>query len=268
MSSQVIIHLSDLHIGQGQEETFQCQRLFERVSKRHPGVPVLITGDITDNASEQEYDKARKLLAKLAESNPLLLVPGNHDYAWKGNVMFDPDAWKLWKEFFGTPMGWGKRPVFWLEENVEPKGVDGLGIWKHEKCVFIGIDSGDQNDQEICARGCVSPELCQALKGLLESNAEKTRIVMLHHHPFTEGLFSALEGADLLLSAVENSCEVLLFGHDHNYGIWYDRSGIPLTVASHKSTSQMSGDCLMFTVIEIQAPGTKKASIAHRLEVV
>ncbi|MDQ7782936.1 MAG: metallophosphoesterase [Desulfomonilaceae bacterium] len=268
MSRQVIIHLSDLHVGQGQKETVRVQRLFEGVSKRHPGVPVLITGDITDNASEVEFAEAKHLFTDLARTNPILAVPGNHDYAWKGNLMFDPDSWSKWLEYLGSPLGWEEQSGKWLERDSEPAGVDGLGIWRHNDCAFIGIDSGDPDDKVISARGYVSDTLCRGLKGLLKANAGKTRIVMLHHHPFTEGFFWALKGADRFLSTVKNNCEILLFGHDHNYGIWYERGGIPLMVASHKCTSRVSGDCLMCTVIEIHDPGTEKSLISHRLEVV
>jgi hypothetical protein len=91
---------------------------------------------------------------------------------------------------------------------------------------------------------------------------------MLHHHPFWGGFFTALKGANLLLSAVKNNCELLIFGQDQNYGMWFGRDEVSLIVASHKCTSRMSGDCYMFTVIEMQGPGTPNLSLRHWLEVI
>jgi hypothetical protein len=95
----------------------------------------------------------------------------------------------------------------------------------------------------------------------------KTRIVFLHHHPFDYGIFTALDGSEKLLDAVKNNCELLLFGHKHQYGIWWDYKNIPLIVSSQKSSLCMSGECLMGTIIEINDPGTPNYSLNHRMEV-
>jgi len=93
----------------------------------------------------------------------------------------------------------------------------------------------------------------------------KTRIVFLHHHPFDDVYFTALKGHRKLLKAVKNNCELLLFGHEHKYGIWWNYKGVPLIVSSHKSSLPMSGACLMGTVIEIENVGTPQVSFHHKL---
>lgn len=268
MVSQRIIHLSDLHIGLTQKESIRAQMIFESIANKYAGIPVIMTGDIVDCATLKEFIEARKLADELSKTNPILMVPGNHDYAWKGNLVFDTSAWKNWIKYLGSPVGWNKPEAPWLETGSEPIGIDGLGVWPHESCVFVGIDSGDPKDRVICARGYVSDRLAVALKNVLEEHVGKTRIVMLHHHPFSGGFFTALKGADLLLSAVRHNCELLLFGHDHNYGIWFGRDEVSLIVASHKCTSRMSGDCYMFTVIEMQNPAGANRSLRHWLEVI
>jgi len=154
-----------------------------------------------------------------------------------------------------------------MEKDHAPEGVDGLGIWEDGPCIYFGIDSGDPNDEQISARGYISRGLAHALQEHLKKHADKTRVALLHHHPFTHGFFTELAGSERLMSALDGNCELLLFGHDHNYGIWRDRNSIPLTVASHKSTDCLSGDCLMFTVIEIENAGTPGAAFHHRIEV-
>ncbi|MBI4595917.1 MAG: metallophosphoesterase [Candidatus Tectomicrobia bacterium] len=269
MSNYGIIHLSDLHIGESHTEAEQAKRLFTAIAEFYPRKPILITGDLTDSGTERQMKQARKLLDGLAKSNPILLVPGNHDYAYIGNICH-PDAWGNWMKYLGFPLGWDTQPFTWMDGNHDG-GFEGLGVWKDKDCVFIGIDSGDPKDEEACARGYISQGMADAIKSSLKQCEGKTRIAFLHHHPFTKGpwnLFTALKGHDKLLQAVSGNCELLLFGHEHNYGVWREEKQIPLIVASHKSTQPLSSNCYMITLIDIEISETQKPSFHHRLEVI
>jgi len=266
MATQNIIHLSDLHVGLGPRESKRTSKIFQRIGEVFPGRPVIITGDLTDSASKDQFIKTRAFLDDLAKTNPLLPVPGNHDYAWKGNIL-RPDGWENWVKYLGSPLGWKREEVHWLGVDHEPKGIDGLGVWEDGPCVYFGIDSGDPQDKQITARGYISTKLANALRDSLAQFKNRTRIAFLHHHPFTEGLFTKLHGSKKLLNAVKDNCELLLFGHEHEYGIWWQQRGVPLIVSSHKSTDPLSGDCLMITVIEVENPGTRRVAFRHRMEV-
>lgn len=266
---QTIIHLSDLHVGRDKNVVGKVNQIFEEVAASYPGVPVLITGDLTDSASKGQFQKTRELLNVLAETNPILAVPGNHDYAWKGIVtQFRPDAWKNWLKYLGSPLGWGRPEVPWLEEGHTPAAVDGLGIWEHGNIAFFGVDSGDPNDKAKTSCGYISDTLASALSQELIHRSDKTRIVMLHHHPFVHSTHLKLVGAGRFKVAVSGNCELLLFGHKHDYGLWRNRDSIPLTVASHRTTNKISGKCLAFTVIHIDDTGTPPSPADHSLEVV
>jgi len=267
MAKKTIIHLSDLHIRQRDEERKRSKKIISKIASSMPGVPVIITGDLTDSATKGQFKKTRKLLNSLARTNPILAVPGNHDYAWKGNVL-RPDGWKNWVKYLGSPLGWGRAETSWMELNHEPTGVDGLGVWKDGPVVYFGIDSGDPKDKQVSARGYISKELSIGLSASLKKYAGKTRIAILHHHPFTHGLFTRLHGSYRLMRALKANCEILLFGHEHEYGIWWDKYLIPLTVSSHKSTKKLTGDHFAMTVIDIINPGTQNVSFSHRLEVI
>ncbi len=148
----------------------------------------------------------------------------------------------------------------------EPTGIDGLGVLESGKCVYFGIDSGDPEDKVVTAKGFISKSLAKALEASLKQYAHKTRVAFLHHHPFADGLFTKLKGSKYLMAALRGNVELLLFGHEHEYGIWWNRDGIPLIVSSHKSTDRVLGGQLMITVIEINNVGTKDATFWHRLE--
>ncbi|MBN2053406.1 metallophosphoesterase [bacterium] len=270
---QEIIHLSDLHVGSSKKVIFKLKKIINHIAERHPGVPVLITGDLTDSASEGQFKDTRELLDTLAITNPILAVPGNHDYAWKGIAAeFRHDAWKNWLEYLGSPMGWGRQLGHWLESDHYPVGVEGLGVFEHDETVFFGVDSGDPMDHELTARGYISDNLATALSSELKKFVGKTRIVFLHHHPFIHEWTMALEGDTRFKAAVSGNCELLLFGHKHDYGIWWNGENeiisAPLIVASHSTKNHISGKCYAYTLIRITRLNGAIESIDHSLEVV
>ena len=266
MAKKTLIHLSDLHIGLRQKEGTHTKRIFVKIAESFARLPVIITGDLTDSATKNQFKKMRSLLNELSPSNPILTVPGNHDYAWKGNVLRE-EGWENWVKYLGSPLGWGKDEIPWMGVDHEPEGIDGLGVWKDGACVYFGIDSGDPDDKQISARGYISTKLANALSESLKKYANKTRIAFLHHHPFTEGFFTKLRGSKRLLDALKDNCELMIFGHEHEYGIWWEKRGVPLTVSSHKSTDTF-GDCLTTTIIDVEDPDTPNVSFHHRLEMI
>ena len=151
MAKQTLIHLSDLHIGSSNKELNNTNQIADTIARTYKGIPVIITGDLTDSSTKPQFKTMRDILNKLAETNPILSVPGNHDYAWKGNLL-RPDGWKNWVKYLGSPLGWGTNEYYWMGEDYEPVGIEGLGVFKHDSCVYFGIDSGDPKDKELCAR--------------------------------------------------------------------------------------------------------------------
>lgn len=265
MATQRIILLSDLHLQGRKVERERAIRLISAIGKYYPKSTVIVTGDLTDSATKGQMLEVRRVLDQLGKTNPILVVPGNHDYAWKGNIL-RPDGWTNWVKTLGEPIGWSKQRLGWMGVHCEPKGIDGLGVWETPKCVYFGIDSGDPEDKVISAKGYISKKLAAGLEASLKKYQGKTRIAFLHHHPFTDGLFTKLKGSSHLLKALNNNCELVLFGHEHEYGIWWNKNQIPLTVSSHKSTDRVLGGQLMITVIEIRNVGTDNPSFWHRLE--
>ncbi|MGG2459857.1 metallophosphoesterase [Streptomyces sp. RGM 3693] len=76
----VLAQLSDLHLDGGPRASERARAVVSYLL----GLPgtldgVLVTGDIADHGTDDEYRQAAKLLAPLADRYPLLLCPGNHD---------------------------------------------------------------------------------------------------------------------------------------------------------------------------------------------
>lgn len=74
----LVAHLSDLHFGGPPDASGRADRALDHVLALDPRPDLLlVTGDIADHGSVDEYDAARALLARWP--GPLLVGTGNHD---------------------------------------------------------------------------------------------------------------------------------------------------------------------------------------------
>src|SRR4051812_37044864 len=91
--------LSDLHVRVGPDDVEGARRIAATVAAAaafEPGLTaVVITGDVAENGTDDEYRRARELLAPLAM--PIHVVAGNHDH---------PEALAA---AFGTTTRWAAR---------------------------------------------------------------------------------------------------------------------------------------------------------------
>jgi 3',5'-cyclic AMP phosphodiesterase CpdA len=76
-----LVQLSDPHIGADWTGDDPAARLAAAIESARAVCPrpdaVLVTGDLTDHASDAEYERVLELLAPLGD--PLYVLPGNHD---------------------------------------------------------------------------------------------------------------------------------------------------------------------------------------------
>jgi 3',5'-cyclic-AMP phosphodiesterase len=76
-----LVQLSDPHIGADWTSDDPVARLAAAIESARAVCPrpdaVLVTGDLTDHATDAEYEQVRELLAPLGD--PLYVVAGNHD---------------------------------------------------------------------------------------------------------------------------------------------------------------------------------------------
>lgn len=76
-----LVQLSDPHIGADWTDADPVARLAAAIESARALCPrpdaVLVTGDLTDHASDAEYEQVLELLAPLGD--PLYVLPGNHD---------------------------------------------------------------------------------------------------------------------------------------------------------------------------------------------
>lgn len=151
---------------------------------------VLVTGDIVDEGSVEEYATAVGILSKL--QSPYLVIPGNHDD----------------RENF--------RRAFSEHSYLPAKGAINYCIDDYPVRI-IGLDSCITGQHH----GHFSTESINWLESVLETDQLKPTIIMMHHHPFNSGISYMDEYRHEETSSFEtllrryNNIEAVTCGHVH-----------------------------------------------------
>jgi 3',5'-cyclic-AMP phosphodiesterase len=155
----MLLQLSDLHLGAAWEGIESLPRL-ERVIDAILALPnrvdaVLVSGDLSDDGSEESYRLAREALQRLQA--PLHVLPGNHD-----------DRGML-RAVFELP-GSGEEPVNYSAEVGELRLV-----------LLDSIVPGQDP-------GALSPERLAWLDAELGKDTVRPTILAMHHAPLATGI--------------------------------------------------------------------------------
>ena len=246
----VIFHFSDIHFGPGHrfnppkaasgeepdEEAFPTllDKLQTEICGDDPKCPVVVclTGDITQTASVDEFQRAEELIRGLTDQvilgkkrglAAIFVVPGNHD------VKFDSSnlgvRWQQWTEFYNRLYGTKiVREQPWefmqLHDRVDDLGAVVLCI---NSAIYVEKDKPDEE------RGRLDVKQLSMIEESLEKFDQRKlqsaiRLALIHHHPV---LIPALSEPGRGYDAVHNSGKLLtilrrhgfhliLHGHKHN----------------------------------------------------
>lgn len=182
--------------------------LLESLSEECPDV-ILVTGDLTTVASEEEFYEAKNFLDSMVklECNPIvLIIPGNHDIedAAKGEKHARLDTYAT---------------VFsdYLPRSVVPLKAD-LG-----DLVIFGINSNTVG-RGLGTDGRVGSKSMEFLKKELAADKNKSKIVGVHHHLAKYGRevrVPPMENAnEFLKTAHEGGVSLICHGHKHDLYTW------------------------------------------------
>jgi len=155
----LLVQLSDLHIGATEEKVDPLTRL-EAVVRAVLALPnpvdaVLVSGDLSDNGSEESYRLARLALCRF--KCPVHVLPGNHD-----------DRTRL-RQAFGLP-GTGAEPINY-SVDVGPLRL-------------VLLDSNVPGQDP----GRFGPRDLAWLDATLAEEPERPTLLALHHTPLSTGL--------------------------------------------------------------------------------
>ncbi len=213
-----ILHISDLHTHHENETNAELLKRIESL-RAFPDHTIIITGDITDDGREDQYDKAIKALGHLPSR--ILVLPGNHDYGVLGNFYEEEKAIAFDTAFLiDSGPFLNKIPVMVQIENV----------------LFILLNSNLETvDPFDFACGKIGIGQLGLLCKVLDDPITKglIKVVALHHHPFihSDPTMKLLD-SDRFMRAIYGKVDVLLFGHRHVEAQWINKSGCGFILAA------------------------------------
>lgn len=212
MSTILVAQISDLHIKRPGELAYQrvdtalaLQRCIETLNALQPRPDlVVISGDLADTASADEYDHLKQLLAPL--QLPFVSIPGNHDSRELMRAAFPDQA-------YAAPSG----------ALNQMRDLDELDL--------ILLDSSVPRRPH----GELDEATLRWLEAMLGASGSRPALLFLHHPPFVTGIAHMdrqnLSNADDLATIVRRHRRVRLIacGHVHR-ATFTSFAGIPTTI--------------------------------------
>jgi len=191
---------------------------------------LLVTGDITANGGEAQFDLAFRYLSStvtLSSSDVVGLempqtiswmIPGNHDH-WPGRTA---------RTLLDLGICGHRTDAFGKLFPRLPLPVQRISLWNGLTIVFLGIDtdsdvaSGFPCVQRFFARGSFVSQLARWEEEIGSPKAEEIRVLMLHHSPMHDGFVLGISNnSRIALDKFIRRCgiSVLLTGHLHSPGV-------------------------------------------------
>jgi 3',5'-cyclic AMP phosphodiesterase CpdA len=185
-----ILHVSDLHLGAGDDATAE-DALAELVRKTAPEL-VIATGDLTHRGRPEQHARAAALLRDL--DVPVLAVPGNHDIPYTFPARFTR-PWRFFEDEWQTT-----EPVY-ARPTLHAVGLNSVRPWRHQ--------SGGVADAQLDR---IAARLGDATPGAL-------RVVALHHQligaPWRTRKRPVARRARVLARLAAAGAELIVAGHIH-----------------------------------------------------
>ena len=149
----VVAHVSDLHLGAGEERVEATRQLVEAL--RAQGVAhVVVTGDVVHRGRAEELALFERLFAPLLEAGRVTLVPGNHDRVGPG----------VGARFMG-----GRR----------------VDVVRRQGLHLVRVDTtGPHNQSYWQSQGLLTREqLTEVEAAVSDAHPQDSVWVLMHHHP-------------------------------------------------------------------------------------
>jgi 3',5'-cyclic AMP phosphodiesterase CpdA len=214
-----ILHISDTHFHAIANNDALLRR-FTYIQSNYPDHKIIITGDITDDGTEEQYAIASRILKPF--KGRLFFCPGNHDYGTLGSV-YTEEAARRFDEFakvFNEGAFIDKVPLVFKIENVQ--------------IILLNSNLKTGNPLDF-ACGEIGKGQLKILRKILKENLPKdsVRIICLHHHPFihSDPTMKLLDAEDFV-RVIYGKTDILLFGHKHEQAQWLNKVGCKFVLAS------------------------------------
>jgi predicted phosphodiesterase len=250
-----ILHLSDLHVGAEDDPATLFQPLAADLEDSSEGLGVerldylVISGDITQRASPQEFQKAREFVSMLIDRFGLtaercIVVPGNHDldwdteaYTWKKKRQVDvgslkpgtfieagdgynlrdeakyPERFKNFAQHFYHPLTQKLYPLAPQEQCIP-------SLFGEHRLQFLAMNSAWEIDEYFQGRSSIFEQALS--RGLFVADQQKRgafgpeeRVlrIAVWHHPITGN--DKIQDTAFVDRMLQADVRVCLHGHVH-----------------------------------------------------
>ena len=191
-------------------EVLAC--LFDDVRAQQPD-HIVVTGDLTNVALEQEFVEAARLLGELGSPDHVTVVPGNHD----AYVAVPPErGWDRW-----APYLWGDGDPFRGEgeggAERAPTRDEYPVLRQRGDLALIGVCTALPTGL-FMASGEVGAGQLERLERMLVAQSGRTRVVALHHPPTDRDVGRRRRLRDwqaLQTVLARTGAELVVHGHRH-----------------------------------------------------
>lgn len=226
------LHLSDLHIHGDSSNNKKVAESLKFITKTYPQHKIIITGDITDDGSPEQYGEAFKMLHDF--KNRIFICPGNHDFGAVGNLYSEERALRFDREL-AIPLNQGGT----FKGDNTP--VVNVVRDKSTEVVLIALDSNLETHFAFdFACGAIGNDQLNNLKTILDNlSSGSIKLLFFHHHPFVlNDPFMEMKDAKELAQVIYGRVDIVAFGHKHEMKQWENRWGAKFMLASDNSSDK------------------------------
>lgn len=236
--------------------------LVDDVIAREPDL-VVITGDLTAQATHAEFEVAREALEPLLSRFPTVILAGNHDRYTHGSTRT-----RRMESYFGAYMDGGdRREGAWRTGDVLlPPAAFHLG-----DTTVVCLDTARP---DWVSRGRVDPDQLQRLEGMLRGEELRDRLVLLalhyppltpHGEPYTHRTHG-LVGVETLLDVLRRyPVAAVLHGHDHHWHVTsLESDGAVIPVLNGGSSGHAPGEGRTPGYFVVESEGAALGAVTRR----
>ncbi|MFA4904172.1 MAG: metallophosphoesterase [Desulfobaccales bacterium] len=224
------IHISDLHFHRDERDNEDAIILLQFIKQHYPEHKLIVTGDISDDGHEEQFDRAYEALEPFKDD--IFIAPGNHDFGAAGNF-YSRERAERFDEMLSLPLQQGGT----FTGDLTP--VVNFITDEHDKIMLIALDSNLETDHPFdFACGEVGERQLSFLNTILLDPflSDRTKILFFHHHPFIHNdPFLELKDARELIRTIYQRVDIVCFGHKHASELWKNINGIQYFLASDNS---------------------------------
>ena len=243
-----LVHMADLHFGVD-ADIRQIEALEAMLPDLRPDA-VVIGGDMSQRARHGEFQRARAFARTLAQTAPVVAIPGNHDvqWWWRPFVPFGKEVlYRKYRRHFGDDI----TPTL----TIPGGAVIASALTSH------GVAWGSLTTtlRDIAVKGHLpKAEFLRVQRLFGEAAAGLPRVLVLHHNVL-RGEISHRMGLARWRQAqrriVESGADVVLCAHDHQEGADVLGGKVVVSTAGTLSTRSRGGrpSCFNFVTIEASA---------------